>query len=373
MTEVRLLLFGDFLLSDGFPRHTEGDNAWNPFADARLMSLVTAHDIIVGSLDCTMAGSTAAPETNGIVLKTGKAALATLKHLRMKVLSLATNHAFDFGLQGWAATRAVLLENEILPVGAGRTLEEAAAPVITEVNGVRLAWLAAADEATSAILAAPESAGVNPLAPVAALEERIRRLRQDNDLVAVLLHWGTEWYRLPTPGQRQIARQLVRAGADLIIGNHPHVIQASENLEGKPVFYALGNAVATEIEETGAEVLKPLPMNLQSLAVSIKVNGSRRISGLRNWHLCFRPVAGLAVLGEYRTSWYQKLLAWPQLTDRVYARLWNLYCLFMELFYIPIRYRLMAYGTGYCRQRLTARAMAQRLEQLRQRVYRRIA
>jgi hypothetical protein len=364
---VKMLFLGDLLLCGEFLARMAADSDYNPLLDSSLKALIQEHDVVIASLDCTLSGGAQPIEGDRIILETGESALRLLQDLNLSIITLATNHAFDFGGGGFEATRAELLKNHMSTVGAGSILPEAARPLIVKVGEVKLAFVAMADAATSAVIAMPDSPGVNPLEPLERLEAQLRQLRRENDLVIILPHWGVEWYAVPCPRQRQTARKLIKAGADVIIGNHPHVVQIAEIIGGKPVFYALGNAMAADVGERGTKILKQLPRNLKSLAVSIYLTKTTGTFQMKIWDLCFRPKSGLVVQGEHKPALLERLISSKMATDNFYIKLWKLYCLFMEMVFIPIRIRLMGYGPKYVLKRLTIKSVARRLQQLSER------
>ncbi len=364
---VKVLFLGDLLLSGEFLQRIAAAPDYNPFSDSSLTTLIQEHDVIIASLDCALSGGVKPIDGDRIVLETGESALGVLKNLNLSIMTLATNHAFDFGVGGFASTRAELSKYSILTVGAGSDLAEAGQPLIAEVREVKMALVATAAAATSAVTAIPGAPGVNPLEPLERIEAQLKGLRRENDVVIFMPHWGTEWYALPSLQQRQMARRLIKAGADLIIGNHPHVPQLIEVIEGKPVFYALGNAVAADVGEKGARVLKQLSMNLKSLAVSVHFTKNLRTHQVKVWNLCFDPQRGLMVQGEHTPSLFERIINCKMITDNIYKKLWNLYSLFMEVFFIPIRIRLIAYGPQYVLKRLSVKSVARRLQQIKER------
>jgi hypothetical protein len=132
-------------------------------------------------------------------------------------------------------------------VGAGKDQSEAQAPLLRTVNGVRLAFLAY-EGLHATMPATAQAAGTAWLEPEAAVKA-IAAARRQADLVIVSVHWGVEYQSLPTVQQRALARQMATAGADLIIGHHPHVVQPVEWVQGQGrehptlVAYSLGNFV----------------------------------------------------------------------------------------------------------------------------------
>lgn len=361
---VKILFLGDFLLSDQYLELSNFSTNWSPFTDTKLRELVLSHDAVAGSLDCTLGHAEERILGDRIILKTGFSALLTLKYLNMKVMTVATNHAFDFGQGGFKATQVTLSELDIQSVGAGQTLSEANIPLIINIRGTKIAWLAAATPDTSAVLSTEKSPGVNPLTDLIALEKQVKDLRKTCDVVIFLPHWGNEWYWLPSPLQRNMAQRLIKAGVDLIIGNHPHVSQEYEFIGGKPIFYALGNAVAPEIKDTGAGPLKQLPPNRRSLAVSVQMTSSGSFLQVKIYDLFYGENHQLTVQGERLPSHRRWLFEFVSYREQFYTQLWTLYCVFMELFFIPIRYRLIGYGFKYALKRVNITSILRRFRSL---------
>lgn len=165
----------------------------------------------------------------------------------LDVIAIPGNHVKDCGLLD-CGDRAFLdtLENlhraGIRPVGGGRNLDEALEPVVLEVKGVRFAFLAWG-ELRPRNFAGPDTPGIAPLTPEN-VAESFRRAREAGAQVFIALpHWGPEYDFVPTYLQRNTAQMLVQAGANLVVGNHAHVVQGLQVLDGVPVFYSLGSFV----------------------------------------------------------------------------------------------------------------------------------
>lgn len=159
--------------------------------------------------------------------------------------ALANNHTNDQGLQGIASTVKCLGEAGITPLGCGKTVAERFTPVIIEKGDIRVAVF-------NAVLLnlenwTPVSDGnmIVCETDAATLAKAVREYRQKNERehIVVVLHWGTEFQSSPSFTQRLQARQLISAGADAIIGHHPHVIQSVDTIAGRTVMYSLGNFV----------------------------------------------------------------------------------------------------------------------------------
>ncbi len=224
-TEVRLALFGDIMLGRGVAA-VHSRETW-PAALSAVSSQVQGADIAFANLESPL---TSAPQVSaGYDLSAPDESVQALAAAGLDVLSLANNHSLDSGLQGLDDTRQALAANHLVSVGPG--LE----PVLLPVSGKTIAFLAL-DDSTRPVAAEDAAAA-------------IRKAKEMADWVVVSIHWGREYSPGPEPGQRQLARQMVAAGADVIAGHHPHVLQPVEILPGSEagkaavVAYSLGNAL----------------------------------------------------------------------------------------------------------------------------------
>lgn len=154
------------------------------------------------------------------------------------VFSLANNHIYDYGGAGLHDTIGFLAAAKKHHFGAGPNRQEAARPLILTVNGRSLAFLSfsrwhRAGRRTAG--AAPDDAAVTT--------RQVRRLHQAGHFVIVFPHWNYEYVGLPSPRNRRLAFRLIDAGADLVVGAHPHVLQPCETYKGKLICHSLGNFI----------------------------------------------------------------------------------------------------------------------------------
>jgi poly-gamma-glutamate synthesis protein (capsule biosynthesis protein) len=165
---------------------------------------------------------------------------------------VANNHAGDYGRAAFVETLAHLEAAGIRPVGGGRDLTAAHAPLWIERGGLRIAVLAYNEFKPRAFEAGPDWPGVAWSEDSQVLAD-IRAARAAGaDLVIPFMHWG--WEREPAPGerQRQLARAMIDAGADAVVGGHPHVTQGAEYYRGRLIVYSLGNFVFDGFESPEA-------------------------------------------------------------------------------------------------------------------------
>ncbi len=158
------------------------------------------------------------------------------------LVSLANNHVLDFGQDVLSQTFVTLDEAEIPYVGAGETQERAMAWESFDLKGTKVGVLCA-----SRVIPVVEwdvrncQPGVFTTYDPTLLVEQIGKAKQENDLVVVYVHWGIEKAETPEAYQRELAHAYIDAGADLVVGAHPHVLQGIEFYEGVPIVYSLGN------------------------------------------------------------------------------------------------------------------------------------
>jgi hypothetical protein len=157
-------------------------------------------------------------------------------------VSLANNHIRDAGGNGIIQTRKHLAEWGIAFGGAGKDLAEARKPTLLEAGGVKVAILAY-DTIAPSYGATTDRAGSAQMSPKA-LRDDVKAARAAGaDVVIVFPHWGIEYQATATAKQRALGHAAIDAGADMVIGNHPHWAEGMEVYQGKPIWYALGNFV----------------------------------------------------------------------------------------------------------------------------------
>ena len=174
-------------------------------------------------------------------------ALDALRAAGVDAASVANNHGIDYGPDGLADTLAARTAKGFPLIGVGADAAEAYAPYTTEVRGQRIAVFAASDVIDAAFLATWPATDARPgLATAKDLDRltgAVRAWRHRADTVVVFLHWGTERVGCPPARQKDVARALVDAGADIVVGSHAHVLEGAGRMGGAFVAYGLGNFV----------------------------------------------------------------------------------------------------------------------------------
>lgn len=213
-----------------------------------------------------------------------------LGDLGVDLVSLANNHAYDYGETAFLDTMDTLAQAGIAYVGAGRNLQEARRPVYYIINNMKIAFVAATQierlDNPDTKGATDTSAGVFRCWNGDNLLETVREARQNSDFVIVFLHWGTENQDTIDWAQEKQAPEVAEAGADLIIGAHPHCLQQISMVNGVPVVYSLGNfwfnsktvdtgMVKVVLNENGLQSLQFIPC-LQSGCRTSLVQGEEK-------------------------------------------------------------------------------------------------
>ncbi len=191
------------------------------------------------------------------------ALLQSLKASGVKAVSFANNHVFDQGQAGFAETQAHLREQGLVFVGAGATAEDAWKPIILEKDGIKIGWLGMTrwlnghhnpgkdTEPHVAFLPYPGSGDETTGMSEAGLLDAIKAARVQCDLLLVSIHWGVEYAPEPLPHDVELAHRMLEAGAGVVIGHHPHVLQqietyTTQDQRNAVVFFSLGNFLANQ-------------------------------------------------------------------------------------------------------------------------------
>jgi poly-gamma-glutamate capsule biosynthesis protein CapA/YwtB (metallophosphatase superfamily) len=266
-----LALTGDLMLNQPI---AEGGRSPG---SAGVWALLHGADLVFANLECPLT-SRSAPADKLVAFRSDPRLARDLVAAGVDVVTLANNHMYDQGVLGMFDTLAALRVAGVAAVGAGEHLGAALAPAILPAQGLRIAFLGVATTLPVGCAAAPDRPGLAPIrvttsyvADPSGLEETpgiapfvetrawsgdveavvaaVRAARRQADACVVGIHWGVPngWvaqFQDPLATyQRPLARALVDAGADVVVGHHPHVLHGIEMLEGRPVFYSLGNFV----------------------------------------------------------------------------------------------------------------------------------
>jgi len=240
---IRLVFAGDTVLDDapGELIARGGD----PFAD--FAAVFAQADVRIANLECVVATVGSAGDKN-FTFRAHPRVLPVLK-THFDAVALANNHSGDFGREAFAQMLGELRQAGLAQAGGGMNLAQAHAPWIVERQGLRLAILSYNEFMPRSFEADHNAPGVAWSEDEQVVDD-IRKARQLHraDLVIPIMHWGWENELLANARQRQLARLMIEAGADAVIGGHPHVTQDIEHIHGKPVIYSVGNFVMKETD-----------------------------------------------------------------------------------------------------------------------------
>ncbi len=190
----------------------------------------------------------AQPAAGKINLRSGDLYLRETFGREPLAVCLANNHIMDYGRQGLLDTIDCLARRGIGWFGAGLPADNRGNPLRIEIGGVRVALLGYVHADTRPVVAGGEECGAAMLDEGTIVRDMTAAREAGAARVVVQLHWGEEDVPLPRPEDALLARRLVDAGADLIIGHHAHCIQPIERYRGRSIFYGLGNALFPESE-----------------------------------------------------------------------------------------------------------------------------
>ncbi|WHH56886.1 CapA family protein [Petroclostridium sp. X23] len=270
---INIKAIGDIMLGRGVAYHTKGDYTL-PFKETA--EFLKSADITFSNVEFVL--SERGQKLEGkINLRGEPKSVEGLKFAGIDIVSIANNHMMDYNELGLLDTMETLSRNNIKYAGAGKNLMDARTPAIIEVKGVKVGFLAYSDFAHYGFWDSPKKnrmrffeakddvSGVAPLKhqddkngnavkyEIDPIVEDIQKLKEQVDLVAVSFHWGVENSHNVPSLQRELAHSIIDAGADMILGHHPHVLQGIEIYKGKPVIYSMGNFIFDQNEKANNE------------------------------------------------------------------------------------------------------------------------
>lgn len=238
--ETLSIVFGGDVMLDGGPGHAIM-NGKDPFSDFE--SLLKGADFAVCNLECTVATSSKQRADKSYLFFSRPRGLEPVKRY-FTAVSVANNHALDYGRKAFVEELELLDEAGIGHFGGGRNRREAHRPLLLERKGLRVALLAYNDIPPRSFAAGMFRPGVAWMDEGKMVSDITKAHTAGRaDIVIPFLHWGSEMEPLPKTEQQALARRLIDAGASAVIGGHPHVTQTVEVYRGRPIIYSLGNFV----------------------------------------------------------------------------------------------------------------------------------
>jgi poly-gamma-glutamate synthesis protein (capsule biosynthesis protein) len=248
---VTVSVVGDIMLGRGVAEAAQGSGdpalALRPTAGR-----LARADVTVGNLESTLSRS-GGPTQGGDSFAADPAVVEGLRDAGFDVLGLANNHLGDFGDRALVQTVRRLRSGGIATFGAGAGVREAWRPAVVARAGLRFGFVgfnaigetpAVAPGRPGAVsVGMPPRTGPLDRAALRRFEAAVRRLDRRVDVVVAMPHWGTQYTNRPEPIQSRVARRLVRAGVDVVVGGHPHWLQGVEMVNRRLVVHSLGNFV----------------------------------------------------------------------------------------------------------------------------------
>ena len=236
---IELVAVGDVMLARGVNQNILEEGPNHPFEKTR--EIISQADIAFCNLECAISPRAKRNfKNNNFCIRPEDA--KGLAFAGFNVVSLANNHMFDCERKGIVSTIEFLSEEKIKFTGAGKTTAQALRPAIFDLKNTRIGFLAYNAYPMDWIVLKKDQ-------PVIAFydssraTEAIEKLKKKADVIIVSMHWGDEYRKKPNSRQIKIAHQLIDAGADLILGHHPHVLQEIEEYKKGIIVYSLGNFV----------------------------------------------------------------------------------------------------------------------------------
>ncbi|MBN6055848.1 CapA family protein [Nonomuraea sp. RK-328] len=276
-----------------------------------IASVLRRADLAMVNLETAITtGGTPAPGKQ-FTFRAPASAFTALKAAGVDVVSMANNHGMDYMESGLADSLAAIKKSRFPVVGIGANDTEAYRPFRKVVNGNRVSVIGATQvldaEFINAWTATPGKGGLASAKNEDRLLRAVRQARKNSDTVIVHLHWGTEMQKCPNPAQLSLAPKLVKAGADVVVGGHAHILLGAGYLNSSYISYGLGNFVfynsspattgrtgVLTLTIQGRKVLKDqwTPATIQG-GVPVPMTGTARTQAVADWR-ALRSCTGLS-------------------------------------------------------------------------------
>ena len=299
--EVSLLFAGDILFDPNYAVMAKALRQPNGILDSfsnDLLEIMEEADIFLVNNEFPYSDRGAPQEGKAFTFRAKPEYVEQLKEMHVDMVSLANNHAFDYGEDAFMDTLTILEEAGIPYLGAGRNIQEASEPYYLEKNGLKIAFLAATQIER---MDNPNTRGATETMPgvfrcwdAEKLYEQIKLAKENSDFVVVFVHWGTENQTEVDWAQKDQVGKYVEAGADLVVGAHPHCLQPLEMIERTPVIYSVGNflfssftldtaLVKVIVDENGIKEFQFIPCKQEgSKAYLLKDQEKKRVIDFMN-------------------------------------------------------------------------------------------
>lgn len=247
--ELSIVFTGDVLLDRGVRKQIEWKGIDHIFSGVK-DSFLSA-DATVINLECPLT-DIATPVMKRYIFKADEAWATSLKQYGVTHAAMANNHTYDQGKTGLKNTIKALKANGIVPIGFGYTDKERIKPVEIEKNDIKVAIFNSVTLRLENWIQKEDEPGIC-MAKGHELANKISEYKQKNPdtRIIAVVHWGYEFVPFPSDQQQIDALQLAKAGCDVVIGHHPHIIQPTREFKNCTVIYSLGNFVFDQKREDG--------------------------------------------------------------------------------------------------------------------------
>lgn len=260
--KINIKAVGDIMLGRNVAPRLNGDYTY-PFHE--VAEFLGSADITFANLETTLSTRGERLIGKGVWLRAEPKAVKGIKYAGVDIVNIANNHILDYNEIAMIDTVDTLEKNDLFHIGAGMNLNEARKPAILEVDGMKVGFLGYTDlyqygygvkgqKALRYLEAKENVSGVAPL-KYDLIQEDVRKLRNDVDILVVSLHWGIEESHKVPPEQREFAHNILNDGADVILGHHPHQLQGIEMYNGKPIVYSMGNFIFDQNDKENNETV----------------------------------------------------------------------------------------------------------------------
>ncbi len=226
---VQLLFVGDIMFDRGIRYYAQKNNG-NDFIFDKISQTLAENDLVVANLEGpitdnkSISADTAPGSTDNYFFTFDPGVAKTLFEKNIRLVNLGNNHILNFGSAGLKSTQKYLDQADVDYFGAPGGLRS----IIKNIAGLKIAFVSYnqfnGDRASDVV-------------------NEIKKVKSEADLAVVFSHWGVEYSLAPTDLMKSLAHQFIDAGADLVIGSHPHVIEPMEIYNGKKIYYSLGNFI----------------------------------------------------------------------------------------------------------------------------------
>lgn len=247
-SEINFTFAGDILFDPGYSVMNtlrQNDYQLSACISENVLQVMRGADLMMVNNEFPYSDRGAPLEDKAFTFRAPTESVRFLKEMGVDIVSLANNHAYDYGKDAFLDTLTTLEKENVLYVGAGRNKKEAQRTVYYIANDKKIAIVSATQiekgDTPNTIGATDENPGVFRCWNNQELLEQVRIAKDNSDFVIVYIHWGTESQTETDWAQDQQAPEIVEAGADIIIGDHPHCLQKIDLVGGVPVVYSLGN------------------------------------------------------------------------------------------------------------------------------------